>query len=100
MAHPAHSPTTPRRTSAARGTGPLGTAQAQLARAVEILGYDDGLHEVLSTPRRELRVAVPLRRDDGSMRRFLMSVAESHVRGTSPDWASVLDAACAGRRGS
>ncbi len=41
-----------------------------------------------------------LRGDDGSMRRFLMSVAESHVRGTSPDWASVLDAACAGRRGS
>ncbi len=41
-----------------------------------------------------------LRRDDGSMRRFLMSVAESHVRGKSADWASVLDAACAGRRGS
>lgn len=49
---------------------PLGTAQAQLARAVEILGYDDGLHEVLAAPRRELRVAVPLRRDDGRVQVF------------------------------
>ena len=32
-----------------------------------------------------------LRRNDGSMRRFLMSVAESHVRGTSPNWANVLN---------
>lgn len=47
------------------GGGALRTAQAQLTRAVEVLGYDAGLHEVLSTPRRELRVAVPLRRDDG-----------------------------------
>ncbi|MCC2312880.1 Glu/Leu/Phe/Val family dehydrogenase [Cellulomonas xiejunii] len=52
------------------GTAPLATAQAQLARAVEILGYDHDLHEVLATPRRELRVAVPLRRDDGRVRVF------------------------------
>ena len=44
---------------------PLATAQAQLATAVEILGYDDGLHAMLATCRRELSVAVPLRRDDG-----------------------------------
>ncbi|BBX06458.1 acyltransferase domain-containing protein [Mycolicibacterium aichiense] len=37
-----------------------------------------------------------LRRDDSSMRRFLMSLAEAHVRGTSPNWTSVLGA-CAGR---
>jgi len=44
---------------------PLATARAQLASAVQILGFDDGLHEMLATPRREMHVAVPLRRDDG-----------------------------------
>lgn len=43
----------------------LDTAHAQLAGAVDFLGYDDGLHEMLATPRREVNVAVPLRRDDG-----------------------------------
>ena len=44
---------------------PLATARAQLASAGQILGFDDGLHEMLATPRREMHVAVPLRRDDG-----------------------------------
>ena len=44
---------------------PLATARAQLATAIEILGYDDGMHAMLATPRREMHVAVPLRRDDG-----------------------------------
>ena len=44
---------------------PLATARAQLATAVQMLGYDDGMHAVLRQPRRELHVAVPLRRDDG-----------------------------------
>ena len=43
----------------------LATARAQLATAVEHLGYDDGLHRMLATPRREIHVAVPLRRDNG-----------------------------------
>lgn len=46
--------------------GPLATAQAQLASAVKRLGYDAGLHAMLATPRREIHVAIPLRRDDGS----------------------------------
>src|SRR5687768_11042712 len=46
--------------------GPLATAQAQLARAIEHLGYDSGMHAMLATPRREINVAIPLRRDDGS----------------------------------
>jgi glutamate dehydrogenase (NAD(P)+) len=46
------------------------TAQAQLASAVEILGYDDGLHRMLAVPRREMNVAIPLRRDDGSVELF------------------------------
>lgn len=32
-----------------------------------------------------------LRRSEGGMRRFLLSAAEAHVRGTSPDWVSMFD---------
>ncbi|MCG2798110.1 MAG: Glu/Leu/Phe/Val dehydrogenase [Cellulomonas sp.] len=46
---------------------PLATARAQLATAIDILGFSDGMHQMLATPRREMRVAVPLRRDDGSI---------------------------------
>ncbi len=41
------------------------SAQFQLAEAVAQLGLDDGFHDLLRTPRREVAVAVPLRRDDG-----------------------------------
>lgn len=45
---------------------PLDDAKAQLRDAVEFLGYDEGTYDLLATPRREMTVAVPLRRDDGS----------------------------------
>jgi glutamate dehydrogenase (NAD(P)+) len=48
----------------------LDNALGQLAGAVEILGYHDGLHETLATPRREINVAIPLRRDDGHVQVF------------------------------
>jgi glutamate dehydrogenase (NAD(P)+) len=41
------------------------SAQIQLAQAVRELGLDEGLHDMLATPRRALTVAVPLRYDDG-----------------------------------
>ena len=44
----------------------LADARAQLDEAVSILGISDGMADMLATPRRELTVAVPLRRDDGS----------------------------------
>ena len=47
-------------------TGPLDDARAQLREATTILGYDDGLHDMLAAPRREVTVSIPLRRDDGS----------------------------------
>ncbi|HEY0187802.1 MAG TPA: Glu/Leu/Phe/Val dehydrogenase [Cellulomonas sp.] len=63
---PAHpSPTTPGADASAPHTSPLTTALAQLATTVDRLGYDEGMHRMLATPRRELHVAVPLRRDDG-----------------------------------
>ena len=45
---------------------PLDDARSQLTAAIGVLGYSSGLHSLLATPRRELTVAVPLRRDDGS----------------------------------
>ena len=45
----------------------LDSALHQLAGAVEQLGLDDGMHQLLATPRRSMEVAVPLRRDDGSL---------------------------------
>lgn len=47
--------------------GPLADALAQLAATVEHLGYDDGMHQMLATARREMQVSVPLRRDNGSV---------------------------------
>lgn len=43
------------------------SAQFQLAEAVRQLGLDDGFHALLRTPRREVTVAVPLRRDGGEV---------------------------------
>jgi glutamate dehydrogenase (NAD(P)+) len=45
----------------------LDSAMHQLTEAVRELGLDDGLHEMLATPRRSMQVAVPLRRDDGTL---------------------------------
>jgi glutamate dehydrogenase (NAD(P)+) len=60
--HPASPPASPHEKASA-----LATARSQLASAVEILGYDAGLHEMLATPRREVNVSVPLRRDNGEI---------------------------------
>jgi len=51
------------------GTGQAahGAALSQLAAASEHLALDDGLHQMLATPRRSMTVAVPVRRDDGSV---------------------------------
>lgn len=46
---------------------PLVDARTQLSRAVDVLGYSQGMFDMLATPRRELTVSVPLRRDDGSV---------------------------------
>jgi glutamate dehydrogenase (NAD(P)+) len=47
--------------------GPLADARAQLSEAGAVLGYDQGLLDMLAAPRREVTVSIPLRRDDGSV---------------------------------
>jgi glutamate dehydrogenase (NAD(P)+) len=42
-----------------------GSALLQLADAARHLELDDGMHQLLATPRRSLTVSVPLTRDDG-----------------------------------
>lgn len=46
------------------------TAQAQLRKVGEMMNLDPGMIEVLSTPRRELKVNFPVRMDDGTTRVF------------------------------
>jgi glutamate dehydrogenase (NAD(P)+) len=48
-------------------SSPLDDARAQLRRAVDVLGYDDGIYSMLAVPRRELTVSIPLRRDNGQI---------------------------------
>ncbi|MBY4108194.1 Glu/Leu/Phe/Val dehydrogenase [Rhodococcus fascians] len=44
---------------------PLSAARQQLRHACNHLGLDDGMHDMLAQSRREMTVAVPLRRDSG-----------------------------------
>jgi glutamate dehydrogenase (NAD(P)+) len=46
---------------------PLDDAQAQLRTAAALLGLDRGLVDLLATPRREVTVSIPLRRDNGDV---------------------------------
>ena len=47
---------------------PRSTTRARsCAEATTILGYDDGMYDMLATPRREVTVSIPLRRDDGEI---------------------------------
>ncbi|WP_377325767.1 Glu/Leu/Phe/Val dehydrogenase [Pimelobacter simplex] len=46
---------------------PLVAARSQLADAIALLDYGPGMLDMLGTPRREVTVSVPLRRDDGSV---------------------------------
>jgi glutamate dehydrogenase (NAD(P)+) len=47
--------------------GPLDDARRQLKTATELLGYDQGMFDMLATPRREVTVSVPLRLDNGDI---------------------------------
>jgi glutamate dehydrogenase (NAD(P)+) len=63
---------------------PLATALAQLRRAVDLLQLSENDWNTLSTPRRILEVAVPLRRDDGRIEMYKgYRVQYSTTRGPS-----------------
>jgi glutamate dehydrogenase (NAD(P)+) len=63
---------------------PIATALAQLRRAVEQLELPENDWNTLSTPRRVLEVAVPLRRDDGRVEMYKgYRVQYSTTRGPS-----------------
>ncbi len=49
---------------------PFAIALAQFDRAAEHLNLDDGLRELLKTPKRQLVVSIPVKMDDGSLRVF------------------------------
>jgi len=49
---------------------PFDFALLQFGRAADKLGLDAGVRQVLSTPKRQLIVAVPIKMDDGSIRVF------------------------------
>ena len=49
---------------------PFKIAQSQFERAAEALKLDDGLRAILSRPKRELSVSVPVRMDDGNYKVF------------------------------
>jgi glutamate dehydrogenase (NAD(P)+) len=50
---------------------PLHDARAQLSDAIALLDYPRSVYDLLATPRRELTVSIPLRRDDGSVELLL-----------------------------
>lgn len=63
---------------------PIATALSQLRRAVDQLGLSENDWNTLSTPRRILEVAVPLRRDDGRVEMYKgYRVQYSTTRGPS-----------------
>ncbi|MBI5830650.1 MAG: Glu/Leu/Phe/Val dehydrogenase, partial [Chloroflexi bacterium] len=60
----------------------LATALAQLDSACDCLKLDDGLRAIIRQPERELTVAVPIRRDDGTVSVFTgYRVQHSSARG-------------------
>ncbi|MFM7491521.1 MAG: Glu/Leu/Phe/Val family dehydrogenase [Actinomycetota bacterium] len=68
----------------ARSESPLATALSQLRRAIDQLQLSENDWNTLSTPRRVLEVAVPLRRDDGRVEMYKgYRVQYSTTRGPS-----------------
>jgi glutamate dehydrogenase (NAD(P)+) len=49
---------------------PFLIAQRQLDEAAELLGLDEATHQLLRWPRRELKVTIPVKMDDGSVKIF------------------------------
>lgn len=57
---------TPATPGIAPGATVLADARSQLKTATDVLGFDDSMFAMLATPRREVTVSIPLRRDNGT----------------------------------
>src|SRR5690606_30216898 len=57
-------------TTMVQHSNPFLNAQRQLLTAVEQLGLDRAVYEVLKEPERVIIVSIPVRMDDGSLRTF------------------------------
>lgn len=63
--------TTLSRPDAEADLSPLEEARAQLRDAIDFLGLSEGKYQMLAHARREMTVAIPLRRDDGEQEVFI-----------------------------
>jgi len=70
-------------TATAQLTNPFHSAQRQLLHAVEQLGLDRAVYEVLKEPERVITVSIPVRMDDGSLRTFI-GYRSQHTMATGP----------------
>jgi glutamate dehydrogenase (NAD(P)+) len=69
---------------AAENLNPYDFALLQFERAADLLGLDPGMRDVLSTPKRQLIVSIPVKMDDGSISVFQgYRVQHSIARGPS-----------------
>jgi len=50
---------------------PYEMALKQLKKAIDVLGYDRNIYEILSKPQRILEVSIPVKMDDGSVKIFV-----------------------------
>jgi glutamate dehydrogenase (NAD(P)+) len=60
----------PKPVSSQENLNPFDYARRQFARAADLLELDAGTRDVLSTPKRQLTVSIPVKMDDGSIRVF------------------------------
>lgn len=70
-------------TRMAHRSNPFLNAQQQLRTAVERLGLEPSVYEVLKEPQRVLTVSIPVRMDDGSLRTFI-GYRSQHTLVTGP----------------
>ncbi len=70
MPEPAHTPMFEALTVAAEDNNPYQIALRQLENVAGLLGIDEGVHQILRLPKRELTVNFPVKRDGGGTQMF------------------------------
>ncbi len=70
MPEPEHMPTLDTLTAGKENSNPYQIALRQLENVAGLLGIDDGVHQILRLPKRELTVNFPVKRDSGGTQMF------------------------------